>query len=72
VNRSLKKHMPHTAAQVKSGDWTVIPGRKHVKLRHPSGAVVTSPATPSDWRSDKNTAAQMRRVEKGLTNARGE
>jgi hypothetical protein len=36
-------------------------------LRHPSGAVVVTSGTPSDWRALRNTPAQLRRAERGAT-----
>jgi predicted RNA binding protein YcfA (HicA-like mRNA interferase family) len=37
----------------------------HWLLRHPSGAVVVTSGSPSDWRTLRNTRAQMRRAERG-------
>lgn len=37
-------------------------GRNHPVLRHTSGAELTLPSTPSDWRGLANTRADIRRI----------
>ena len=36
-------------------------GRKHLKLRHATGAVASIPGSPGDWRNARNVAAILRR-----------
>lgn len=43
--------------------WIYIPGRKHGKLKHPSGrSMVVFARTPSDWRSVANFRRDVRLV----------
>lgn len=44
--------------------WTVTRrrGSGHLAWRSPDGAVVFTPSTPSDYRSSKNSRAQLRRA----------
>lgn len=51
------------AQQVQAQGWTVIRGRKHLKLQSPSGKRrMTVARTPSDWRAAKNLRAFLRRI----------
>jgi hypothetical protein len=53
--------------------WTVTQGRKHYRLTHPNGAVVTTSVTPSDRNAPKRIAADLRRVERAAAaDCRGE
>jgi predicted RNA binding protein YcfA (HicA-like mRNA interferase family) len=47
--------------------WRVELTRRgaHVRLVHPSGAVVVAAGTPSDCRALANLRAQLRRIERG-------
>jgi predicted RNA binding protein YcfA (HicA-like mRNA interferase family) len=45
------------------GGWTVEQTRGgHYRLRHPNGAIVFTPTTPSCHRSLQNTASELRRA----------
>ncbi len=47
--------------------WTVtITSGGHIRLTHRrSGKTLFASRTPSDWRSDRNLASQVRRAERG-------
>ncbi len=44
--------------------WTAEAGGKHVKIRHPSGWMLTVPGSPSDPRAELNFLADLRRAER--------
>jgi hypothetical protein len=43
--RQLKRAFP---------DWEIVRGKKHIRLKHPSGAVHYASSTPSDHRTFMN------------------
>lgn len=58
----IHKDLRTLAKKLKKAGWTVeVNGRGHVKFTSPVGAVVSTSATPSDWRSFKNFKATLRR-----------
>jgi hypothetical protein len=42
--------------------WTPMKSKKHLKLKHPSGAVVAISRTPSDHRAALNIRGDLRRA----------
>lgn len=42
--------------------WTLENGGKHPKLRKKGHRPLALPSSPGDWRSMKNTIAQMKRM----------
>lgn len=59
--RVVKELRPLVRAAIAAG-WTVTKtGGGHLRFRSPTGALVFAPSTPSDHRSVKNTAAELRR-----------
>jgi hypothetical protein len=51
--------------------WVVTPTRGgHVKLTYPSGAIMFTCSTPSDWRAGRNLDRQLRRLETGSSDRR--
>jgi predicted RNA binding protein YcfA (HicA-like mRNA interferase family) len=54
VTRLLKQAMQE--------GWTREEGRKHIKMRHPSGALVVVSRTASDRRAMLNIKADLRRA----------
>ena len=62
TNRDLRRIVRDAEAR----GWTCDLTRKgHLKLRHPSGAIVIAAWSPSDHRALKNLEARLRRVERG-------
>jgi len=51
--RQLKRAFP---------DWEIVRGKKHIRLKHPSGAVHYASSTPSDHRTFMNLKAGLKRL----------
>ena len=55
--RGLRREYPNWVITLTSGG--------HIRLTHRrSGKTIFASRTPSDWRSDRNLASQVRRVER--------
>jgi hypothetical protein len=51
------------ARAARAAGWDITRRRSgHLAWRSPSGAVVFTPATPSDWRAARNSVADLRRA----------
>lgn len=61
-NRDLRDAL---AAAEERGWQIVATSKSHIKLTHPSGAVVFAGSSPSDRRAIRNMEARLRRVERG-------
>lgn len=62
TNRDLRAIL----VEAEQRGWGVEQTRKgHLKLTHPTGAVVFAASSPSDHRAIKNMEARLRRVERG-------
>jgi predicted RNA binding protein YcfA (HicA-like mRNA interferase family) len=60
--RGMPSEIQALLRNVKAAGWQVsVSGGNHLKLRHPSGRIITMAATPSDWRSFANARATLRR-----------
>ena len=67
MTRSLRHLLRSAHAEVlkemRDEGWTIEPTRgDHFRWLHPSGAILISSATPSDWRAWANHLSRMRRA----------
>lgn len=64
MNMRRHKHVREMIAQARAKGWRSSLTRKgHIRLMHDRAArFVIAPGTPSDYRSWKNTLAQMNRL----------
>jgi hypothetical protein len=61
MKRDLQKLITYAQAR----GWTVTKTASgHIRLRHPSGALIYTGSTPSDHRAVRNAAADVRRAER--------
>lgn len=58
---SINRDIQRLAQFAETQEWDVADGGKHLLFTAPDGALVTVPRTPSDWRSVRNTVAELRR-----------
>lgn len=47
---------------VREGGWEMRRGKRHLMVRLAGGGITTIPGSPSDWRSLKNTRADLDRI----------
>jgi hypothetical protein len=64
VLRGMDSNFRQIAEEALARGWVVDRTKRHVRLRHPSGAVVLTSATYARGRGAKNFAADLRRIER--------
>lgn len=60
---SRDKQINSLVKELLASGWSLVRGRKHTKLRSPSGKLVVISSSPSDYRTYKATLADIRRAE---------
>lgn len=75
VGETQKKRARTVEEALVAGGWELKRAKKHIqfsrRVRLPDGQAskqnITLPKTPSDWRAEKNTLAELRRLDENVT-----
>jgi hypothetical protein len=61
----MKRDLDRLIKEAQQRGWKVDGGgARHWRLKHPNGALIYCPASPSDWRGVRNFKADLKRAER--------
>ena len=66
MSRRIPSRVARELAAIAPGWVATLTKGGHIRLTHPSGGIIHTAFTPSDWRARRNLASQVRRYERGL------